>query len=278
MLQFIKNKYFLITVTVLTILVVIGISTRGGRQIATFGKQNIVSTCFAPFQKALSFLGSKINEGISFIANMTNLQNENDKMKIRIDMLELENRRVQELIEENRRLREVFGFCERFVEYNQVAANIIAVEPGNWFNVFVIDKGMKDGIVNKSVVVTSSGLVGYVSDAGYISSKVIGLIDEGCVVSSRLTKTRDIVVVKGSFQLKNKAFCRMDNIPADAELEVGDMVETAGLGSIFPKGVLIGKVKEIRNANHDINRYAIIEPAVDFKRLEEVIVLVKKDL
>lgn len=268
----------MVVLLILVTLIAMAVSTKGGEELSTFGKDNLVSICFAPFQKASSFVGGKIGNGIKFITDMAQLGDEYEQVKLKLDMLEIENRRVQELIEENRRLREALGFNDRFVEYDRIAANIIAADPNNWFNLFIIDKGSRDGITNKSIVITSSGLVGYVCDAGYNTSKVIGLIDEGCVVSSRLTKTRDMVVVKGSFQLRNKGLCRMENIPIDAELEVGDMVETAGIGSIFPKGILIGKVKEIRNAYHDINRYAIIEPSVDFKRLEEVFVLVKHDL
>jgi len=86
-----------------------------------------------------------------------------------------------------------------------------------------------------------------------------------------------LVFVKGDLQLKNQGLCRLDNIFPDMDIAVGDTIETSGLGGIYPKGIIIGKVKEVRRKTNDLNRYAIIEPAVDFKRLEEVFVLESKN-
>lgn len=276
MLHFLRNRYFIMAVIVLCIFIAMGISTKGGKEFSSFGSKNIVSTVVSPFQKVLSMSARKVEDTVSFFVEMRRLKAENEELALKVDMLESENRRVKELIEENKRLRETLGFTERFIEYKKVAASVIAKEPGNWFNVFVVDRGTKDGVVNKSVVVTSSGLVGYVIDAGYNSSKVASIIDENCVVSSRLTKTRDIVIVKGSFELRNTGLCKMEYIQTETDVEAGDMVETSGLGGIFPGGILVGKIKEIRQGGHDISRYAIVEPSVDFKRLEEVFILVNK--
>lgn len=276
MLHFLRNRYLVIAIVVLCVLIAMGISTKGGREFSSFGGKNIISTIISPFQKVLSLSARKVEGTISFFVEMRRLKAENKELALKVDMLESENRRVKELIEENKRLREALGFTERFVEYKKVAASVIAKDPGNWFNVFVVDRGTKDGVVNKSVVITNSGLVGYVVDAGYNSSKVVSVIDENCVVSSRLTKTRDIVIVKGSFELRNTGLCRMEYIQSETDVEIGDMVETSGLGGIFPGGILVGKIKEIRQSGHDISRYAIVEPSVDFKRLEEVFILINK--
>jgi rod shape-determining protein MreC len=68
----------------------------------------------------------------------------------------------------------------------------------------------------------------------------------------------------------------MDYIPVDVDVAVNDLIETSGLGGIYPKGIIIGKVVEIKKASSELNRYAIIQPTVDFKRLEEVYVLRNK--
>jgi rod shape-determining protein MreC len=65
----------------------------------------------------------------------------------------------------------------------------------------------------------------------------------------------------------------MDYIPIDVDIMVGDAIETSGIGGIYPKGIIIGKVKEVRKSSNELNKYAVIEPAVDFRRLEEVIIL-----
>jgi len=110
------------------------------------------------------------------------------------------------------------------------------------------------------------------------TSKVISIIDEDSSISARLSKTSDLVVVKGDRKLKEQGLCIMNYIPADADVSAGDRVETSGVGGIYPKGILIGTVKEVRQRTNDLDRYAIIEPVVDFKRLEEVFILKPKTI
>lgn len=277
MLRFLKSKVFWLVFATVLILVVLGISTGGGRHFSDTGNGNIISTIISPVQKLFYLSGQKVKDSISFFTEMRNIRDENERLKLKVAELEVENRKVTELTEENGRLRNALGFKMQFSDFQQVAANIIAKDPGNWFYIFTIDKGTRDGVYVNATVATSNGLVGHVFDAGFNSSKVITVIDEDSAVSCRLTKTRDIVILRGDLTLKEEALCRLDYIPPDVDIMVGDMVETSGLGGIFPKGILVGKIKEIRQSGHDLNRYAIVEPTVDFKRLEEVFVLLDKN-
>ena len=94
-------------------------------------------------------------------------------------------------------------------------------------------------------------------------------------VSARLSKSGSYCG-KGDLELRNKGQCRADYIPPDADVLPGDTIETSGMGGIFPKGISIGKVVKVVQNEGQYDSYAIIEPVVDFKRLEDVIVLKKK--
>ena len=173
-------------------------------------------------------------------------------------------------------LLEALNIKNQLKEFDYISTNIIAKDPGNWFNIFTIDKGSTNAVNNNSVVVASKGLVGRVMVSGPFSAKVISIIDIDSSVSARLTKNRGLVDVKGDITLRDQGLCKMYNIDPGVDIAVGDSVETSGVGGIFPKGIKIGEIKEIRQVNNELDRYAIIEPAVDFNRLEDVFVLKSK--
>ena len=189
-----------------------------------------------------------------------------------------ENEKLIELKVKNEELRRALDIKDQYSNMDMIGANIIAKDMGNWFDIFTIDRGSKDGISNNYPIVTSNGLVGRVMQTDVFSSKVIAIIDEDSSISARLSRTSDLVIVKGDRKLKEQGLCIMNYIPADADISAGDRVETSGVGGIYPKGILIGKVKEVRQRTNELDRYAIIEPVVDFKRLEEVFILKDKKI
>lgn len=237
---------------------------------------NIVSIPAIPMQKAVSFIDEKISSFFSYFEDVKATKEENEQLKQRLSELEQDVRDIEKLRKENRELRDALNFKNRYEEYDFVGADIIAKDPGNWFDVFTIDRGSKDGIEVNSPVITAYGLVGRVSKIDAFTSKVVSIIDMDSTVSARLSKSRDLIVVRGDLELRNKGQCRADYIPPDADVLPGDTIETSGMGGIFPKGIIIGKVVKVVQNEGQYDSYAIIEPVVDFKRLEDVIVLKKK--
>ncbi len=274
MLRLFKSKLFILLFVTVVILSVMGISARQDSIVNRFG--GILNAVMPPFQRLFSISGQKSGAFISFFRDTKAIRMENEQLKIKVDNLEKENNELKSFKEENKELKAVLNLKDQFNSYDFIGANITAKDMGNWFNVFTVDRGSRDGIAKDFPVITGKGLVGKVFSAGSISSKVISIIDVDSTVSARISKTRDYVRVKGDINLKNKGLCVMDYIPLDVDVEVGDTVETSGIGGIFPKGIIIGSVKEIRQTSSEMNRYAIIEPAVDFQRLEDVFILKSK--
>jgi rod shape-determining protein MreC len=264
----------LLTVTV-AILIIIGLSVRKNSKVNSVS--NVLTVVLNPFQEFINYIGDRIEGAAKYLEDIEALNQENEALKARINELEKEVKELSDYREKNKELKEALNIKDQFSDVEFLGANIIAKDMGNWFNIFTIDRGITDGITVDSAVITKDGLVGRIISADLVSSKVITIIDEDSTVSARVSKTRDLVFVKGDLQLKNQGLCRLDNIFPDMDIAVGDTIETSGLGGIYPKGIIIGKVKEVRRKSSDLSRYAIIEPAVDFKRLEEVFVLENKD-
>jgi rod shape-determining protein MreC len=238
---------------------------------------NATGIILSPFQRFFDYTGGKINEVFSYFDDVNELREENELLKAENDKLKEENKELSYYKVKIEGLMLALNIKDRFEDYEPVGANIIAKDMGNWFNTFTVDRGMNDGISNNDAVVTSQGLVGRVSRSGVMSSNVVALIDEDSTVSARITKTMDLISVKGDMTLKDQGLCRVDLIFPDVDIAVGDTIETSGLGGYYPKGIIIGEVLEVRRKAGELYRYAIIKPAVDFKRLEEVFILKEKN-
>jgi len=275
MWRLLGNRIFI--VFLLTFLLVVGVGLSAGENIVLAQIQGVVSTVISPLQKVFYVSAGWIEGNVAFLGEMNTLRDKNRELNEKVTMLEQEKQKYSEMVNENKRLREVLGLKEQYNQFEFIGANIIAKDPGNWFYVFTADRGSKDGVSNNQPVVTSNRLIGRVLQTGFNSSKIISIIDSDSSVHGRLSRTREYVVIRGDLTLREQGLCKMEFIPLEADIEVGDIVETSGLGEIYPKGIIIGKIKEIRQSSRDINRYAIIEPAVDFKRLEEVFIWKTKE-
>lgn len=269
---FLKNRITLLVIITLLLFIIMGVSSNGSISWVNNGI-TIIST---PFQKLALYSTKKTGDFFYYFKDVDKLRNQNESLKKQLAELQEENRKLIDFKKKNVELRKSLKLKDSYDNYEPIGANIIAKDMGNWFNVFRIDVGKKDGIKKDFPVRTSYGLIGRIESADLNSSKVTTIIDNGSIVSARLSKNGSYVLVKGDSELKDKGLCLMDYIDPDADISIGDDVETSGLGGIYPKGINIGKVKQIRKSSNDFSKYAVVEPTVDFKRLDQVIVLNKK--
>ena len=273
MLRIFKSKWFIVSFITIILLVVMGVSANKSSKLNWLN--NILSVPMKPVQGFFTTVGQKVGVTFSYFKDIEAVRKENEQLKIQVAGLKKENRELSVLEVKNEELRQALKLKEQFGDYTILGSNIIAVDPGNWFNVFKIDIGGKEGVKTDAPVVTSAkGLVGRVVSSDATTSNVQTIIDEESAVSGWIAKAGGgHAIVRGDMQLKEKGLCKMDYIPLEVDVEVGDIIETSGLGGIYPKGILIGEVIEVRKTNSELDRYAIIQPAADFKRLEEVYVL-----
>lgn len=272
MLRFFKSKWFIVSFITIVLLVVMGVSANKNSKLNWLN--NIISVPMKPVQGFLSSVGQKVEDILSYFKDIEDVKKENDILRAEVAELKKQNREMATLESKNEELRRALRLKEQFGGYTIHGANIIAVDPSNWFSVFKIDIGKRDGIHIDSPVVTSGkGLVGRVVSADNSTANVQTIIDAQSAISGWIAKAGGgHAIVRGDMELKGKGLCKMDYIPLEVDVEVGDVIETSGLGGIYPKGIVIGEVIEVRKSNSELERYAIIQPAADFKRLEEVFV------
>ena len=163
------------------------------------------------------------------------------------------------------------NLTQKYGEYSTVPANVISRDVSNFSSNLIIDVGSRDGITENMTVIADKGLVGYVLSVTETTAKVQVIIDSASTVSCNLTTSNESIICKGT--LDNNQVLRATYIPTSAELIQGDTVITSGLGGIYRRGIFIGNVKEIVTTSNVTDRYAVIEPAVDFSKLETVLVI-----
>ena len=232
--------------------------------------ENIFGTIVNPVQNGLTFLKNKIEGNDQFFVNVDELKRENEELKDKNLKLEESVRELEIIKSENATLKEYVNLKDKYPEHTTKPAYVIQKDFSNFSKVIIINVGKNDGIDVNMTVISEKGLVGHVISVTDTTAKVQTIIDTASAISSSITTTRDSFLLKGSLE---ETFLKATSIPTDCMPIQGDSVETSGIGGIYPKGIHIGKIKKIENTKNIIDRYAFIEPAVDFSKLETVLVI-----
>ena len=235
----------------------------------TTATDGVAMAIMSPFQRAFSWAGSQLAFVKNTVQEMSQLHEQNKQLREEVELLRAQNLTASEYASENQRLRNLLGYKQAAVQFDLVAASVIGRESASWSSVIIINRGTLDGVANNMAVVTEMGLVGHVMEAG-----VQLLLDPRSSVGTLIQRPESRVagIVEGD--IKNPNFPKMVNIPKDSDVLVEDMVVTSGFGGVYPKGLVVGKIIEIHNEEGGLLKYGVIDPSVDFQKLEDVAIIV----
>lgn len=235
--------------------------------------ENILSTIITPIQGLVSRSLSAVTDYMAKVKLRSNIEYEYNRLKAQNDELILKSLLYDEEVNKNERLSNMMGAYNANSDMNPILAHVVASETGNWFSTFTIDVGSRDGIKSEMAVITAAGLIGHVYEVFDTTSKVITIIDTNSSIAALIESSRDQGIVKGTLGVNGEPMCRMYYLPLDNVPRPGDAVITSGVGLPFPKGLLIGYVRESTRAMEENKHYIVVEPAADFQHIEEVLVL-----
>lgn len=267
-----KTSAIGIIITTIILIVIVIISNIGTERISFI--ENATSAIFTPIQNALIFVTNKINKNEQQISDIESLKQENTRLKEENSKLKESERELEILKSENNTLKDYLNLKNKYTDYNTVPAYTIERSYSNYEKIIIINVGRKDGIDINMPVISETGLVGHIISVNDNTSKVQTIADTGSTVSATISTAQDSILVKGT--LGNNHLTKATSIPAEATILQGDEVITSGLGGIYPKGILIGTIKEIVNTKNELDRYANIETATNFNKLEAVLVITGK--
>jgi len=236
--------------------------------------EELVTTILAPAQSIVSNVGFNVRKvGLSTSELMTAYR-DNQALRSENEELRQNNLNVAEIEAENVRLRLMLDYKKASTQFDFVMATVVGRDLGTWTSTIIINRGTADGITKEMPVVTPQGLVGNVVSVYTNVAKVQLILDARSAVGTLVQRpeSRVAAIVEGSST--TQLMPRMVNIARDADIIKSDKLITSGFGGIYPKGLLIGEVVDIINEEGGLLKYAILKPAVDFDRLEEVFVIV----
>jgi len=270
--QFFLNKRLIILlVSIIVLVALIGFSLRE-RSKLSWPEQFVKDTT--------GWVQSLVSKPTNFVAgffenlqDLTNTYDENKELKSRIENLASLEAQVQELKKDNKELRDVLDEKKTLRDFEPLPATVIGRNPDRWHEMIIIDKGKLNGVKKNMAVVTASGLIGKVKNVTQFSSTVQ-------LMSSMDPKNRISAIIQGETPVyglvegydKEKKLLIVKAIPSGAKIEKDQTVITSGLGGIFPKALMIGKVVEVKQDQYGLNQTALVKPGADFYDIQNVIV------
>ena len=201
---------------------------------------------------------------------LVGLEKENQALKKELQELKLQMNRYREADLANQRLRALLNF-KKSIATPLLPAQLVAFDPSGWFQTILIDKGRNDGVVRDMAVVSAEGLVGRVIGVSNHHAKVLLIIDGNSAVDAYIQRSRARGVLVGL----GRELCLLKYVQRNEDVQVGDKVISSGMGGVFPKGLLVGTVQEVVRGSSGLFQRVEVEPAVNFSRLEEVMVVIQ---
>ena len=263
-----RNKKSGLLGIIITIVVLIIFSNKEAN---TSFFENVANKLVMPIQNGLTYVKNKVSGNSSFFTDISNLKTENKELQEKNSKLEQSLRELENIKTENETLKEYLGLTEKYGEYKTIPGYVINKEINNYSKTLIINIGKQDGIEENMTVIADEGLVGHVISVTDNTAKIRTIVDTSSSISCLMSSSKDSIVCKGT--LDSNTEIKAMYIPTDANLVQGDSVDTSGLGGIYPKGIHVGTIKKIVTTKNMTDRYALVETAVDFNKLNTVLVV-----
>jgi rod shape-determining protein MreC len=199
---------------------------------------------------------------------LAGFRSENERLRKRVQSLEIERQRLLEAEATNRRLQQLLNFRSE-LPAGAITASIIGNSATSWFQSCILNKGSADGLRKGMAVVTPLGVVGKVVTVTGRTAKVLLLTDPNSGIDVVVQRTRSRGIVSGSLESGTV----LKYMKRSEDVQEGDRLVTSGLDNVFPKGLLVGTVIKVRKQNRGLFQSVEVWPAVQAARVEEVLVV-----
>ena len=235
-----------------------------------FLPQQAIEFLLSPVQRGIYWAGTPLRSAKRSLRSRRRTQIENRRLRAEVLRLTQEVARLREISAENARLREALDFKQPRHE-RMILARVIAKQPTRHFETCTLDVGRANGVTAESVVVTPRGLVGRVFETGPSTAHVLLLSDTTSAVAAMVQRSRAMGICEG----QQSSVLAFNYLPRDADVHVGDIVVSSGMGGVYPKGLVIGRVVRITSKPGDFLKSAEVALSARADSIEEAFVILK---
>jgi rod shape-determining protein MreC len=256
---------------VLTHLVVISRQVDGGGGVSLF--ERAVFMTLSPLQILVSRSVTGVSHAWQGYADLRGVRKSNEELQKEVATLEFLLQQRQNEADEATRLRKLLDL-RPLLPLETIAAEVTSRDGAPWFRTITVDKGTDAGVTLNAPVLSATGVVGRVVAVGPGAAKVQLLLDRDCGVAVTVERTRATALVKGQVGFADSGTVELGlkYLPSLAEIGAGDVIVTSGLDRIYPKGLVVGRVKSLGSPSGLFREGATVLPAVEFSTLEEVLI------
>lgn len=240
----------------------------GGRELAWWS--GVVLDVAVPVQKMVAVPFEAVRDTWEEYLSLVDVGRENESLRERVAALEEANLQLSEALKTSGRLDRIAAMREEF-DVPILPAQLVGLDASTWFRSVLLDRGRNHGVHSGMPLISDEGLVGLVTATSRNAAKGMLLIDHQSAVGAVVQRSRARGMVRGSgdelvFEIVGR----------DADVAIGDVLITSGLGGVFPKGLRVGAIIEVETGEGELVREAVVKPAVDFGRLEQVFVMLRR--
>jgi rod shape-determining protein MreC len=232
--------------------------------------QNFFLDLISPVSSGFTKIFRPIKDGFVNLFHLPSLSKQKNELEKEVGALRRQSTQTTEMEAELEELQRLLKWSEQNPQLDTVGADIIGQAPDNWQRLMIVNKGSSQGVKKYMSVVTDEGLVGRIISVGSRSSVVQLITDSRSGIGGRVLRTRETGIMEG----RNEATLRFTPMNDEAQLQVGDVIETSGMGGTCPSGIPIGIVTKVQKRSEGLARLIEVKPLVNFSRLDKVLIII----
>lgn len=270
-LKLIKSRFFLITLACALLLSIVpGVLCAMGQ--GSYIRSAIV-TAGTPFRWAFTKIGEGLSGFSLYFKTVDALREENEALRRELDEYKNLVYDAELIEEENDFLSDYLGLKEEHLDFSLENASVLGRESTNYRTLLTLSKGKLHGIDVNMPIITEAGLIGHITEVGATWSKAVVLTETASAVGGYIERSGALGVVEGTYELRTEGLCRMVYIEAGSDIRIGDKVITSGIGGIYPRGLLVGRVTAVEVDENSRTLTAVIDPEADLDSISKVMIV-----
>jgi len=230
--------------------------------------REIILGATTPLSGRLVIAGQKVASFFAIFSQISRLRKENLGLSEELIKAQVESAKMAELESQNQELKKLLDYKEAHPEMKLISANVVGLDPTNFYDAIVIDRGSDDGIEKGMAVVSLGVLVGKTSEVSPKTSQVLLITSKDSIVQVMLESSRTAGILKGGI-----SGMTLENIPLDTPVAPDENIITSGFGGKLPKGLFVGKAGQEASVKSDIFKTIEVKSEINFSQLEILFVV-----
>lgn len=232
---------------------------------------NATGAVVTPLQNGVAKVMDAFSDFFGYFYRYDALERENEELRQKLQEYENLENSYYSAIKENTALREAAGVRRKHADFEMELCSVVSVDGSGFRSAMTLSRGSLSGIEVGDPVITGDGLVGYVAEVGLNHCAVKNIINTDFTASAVVSRTREVVVTQGNFELAADGLLKIVYLENNADIRPGDKIVTNG--GTYPRNLIIGQVVDFLPEAHGISSYASVRPAVELDGLSTVFVI-----